>query len=276
MDAKKLYCFLVALLLSVNSIPISAACIHAEINKDFQFIREFADDVLDDYYFYYTSPSNLAVLGGVILTAGLMANSDFDHSAHHYWQGKVRNKKTDGCLWGQEKVGLFPYTKVYVVSMAGGYFFRETELGNLIYHWGNRTLRSMFIVSPQITFLRKILGGGRPNNANYPHSKWRFMVGGRASCSGHTFNGALPFISAAMMTDNLFLKTGFYALSILPGVSRINDGKHYASQIFLGWSLAFMAVRVVDFSDSVRCRYPVVMEVIPAENGAMLHAGIEF
>lgn len=274
--AKKFICLVIAIIIFIHSFSVRAACIHAELNQEFYWLRELYDDVLNDYYIYYTSPSNLALLAGSILTAGILANSKIDRRVHRHYQEKCRTRNTDRCLRGQEGIGLFSYPKYYVASMAVGYWFKEYELGYYAYHWGNRTLRAMFIVSPQITFLRKILGGGRPCNKDYPHSRWRFMVKGRSSCSGHTFNGALPFISAAMMTDNLFLKTGFYALSILPGISRINDGKHYASQVFLGWALAYLAVRAVDYSDWVRCRYPVTMELAPAPNGAMMRFGYYF
>jgi len=39
-------------------------------------------------------------------------------------------------------------------------------------------------------------------------------------------------------------------LSILPGLSKINDNKHYFSQVALGWYLAFLSCDVIDKTDS--------------------------
>jgi membrane-associated phospholipid phosphatase len=66
--------------------------------------------------------------------------------------------------------------------------------------------------------------------------------------SGHSFIGAVPFLSAAKMADNLWLKAGFYAASALPALSRINDYDHYPSQVFLGWWLAYLGASAVDRS----------------------------
>ncbi|MDI6889358.1 MAG: hypothetical protein QMC83_00235 [Thermodesulfovibrionales bacterium] len=60
----------------------------------------------------------------------------------------------------------------------------------------------------------------------------------------------MPFITAAKMNDIQYLKAVFYGLSILPGLSRINDNKHYFSQVALGWYLAFLSCSAIEKTES--------------------------
>ena len=57
--------------------------------------------------------------------------------------------------------------------------------------------------------------------------------------------GALPFITAAKMTDKPLLKVAWYSLSVMPGISRINDNAHYLSQVALGWTLSYLVSSAV-------------------------------
>lgn len=58
--------------------------------------------------------------------------------------------------------------------------------------------------------------------------------------------GAIPFISATMMTENVWLKRGLCAASTLPAISRVNDDDRCVSQVFLGWWLACLAESAID------------------------------
>ncbi|HYW78024.1 MAG TPA: hypothetical protein VE890_00540, partial [Thermoguttaceae bacterium] len=51
---------------------------------------------------------------------------------------------------------------------------------------------------------------------------------------------------AAKMTDNPYWKAAFYAGSTLGAFSRVNDDRHYSSQVMLGWWMAYMAVSALD------------------------------
>ena len=42
------------------------------------------------------------------------------------------------------------------------------------------------------------------------------------------------------------MKSLFYGLSVLPGFSRVNDEKHYLSQVALGWYLAYLSADVIE------------------------------
>jgi hypothetical protein len=94
---------------------------------------------------------------------------------------------------------------------------------------------------PALVTLQATLGAHRPTKGNSQWHPFQDIHG----MSGHAFIGAVPWMTAAGLTDNVFLRSAFVTASLLPGLSRINDDKHYFSQVVLGWSLAFLATESV-------------------------------
>lgn len=274
---KKKICWLPLIGSLLISIAVSdnalSACKHAD-NPNLDWVRHFFRDVICDYSTYYGT-ENLLYVGGALFTAGVSANTNIDRSINRFWQQNVKGKTSNKLLDPFEHIGFFAYSKPYIASTVLGYWRINTPVGNWLYHWGYKSFRAMILASPQVTLLRNVLGAGRPCSSKYSDSKWRLFTKSRTSVSGHTFNGAIPFLTAAMMTDNPLYKYGLYFISILPAVSRINDRKHYFSQVFLGWSLAYLSVKVVDFADQER-EQAVKMEIMPIKNGTMLQARFEF
>jgi hypothetical protein len=78
--------------------------------------------------------------------------------------------------------------------------------------------------------------------------------------SGHAFVGAVPFLTAASMTDSYVLKALLVAGSFGPAWSRIHTDDHYFSQVFLGWAIAYLSVQSVNQTESrfriVPCEMP--------------------
>ena len=91
---------------------------------------------------------------------------------------------------------------------------------------------------------QRITGGSRPDEKDRD-ARW-LPFQDNNGVSGHAFMASLPFINAAKMTDNRWLKTTFYAGSLLGPLSRVNDGAHYPSQVALGWWMAFVAASAID------------------------------
>lgn len=258
-------------------------------NEYVSWARDFYYDVRCDYSIAY-GKDNLINYGLLLLGTGVLANTGLDRSIHKNYQKHIRSNTTNAFFKPQKEIGLFNYLKVYAVGVLVGNCLEKFTGSSIIYDWSYRTLRAMFIVSPQITFLRSVLGGGGPRGRmddddslsdrcrkaeTYHSSKWRFFHHGRSTCSGHTFNGALPFLSAAMMTDVPTYRYTLIALSTLPGLARINDGKHYLSQVILGWVLAYLAVRTVDESDSCRGK-DIKFGAQRVRDGLMFCAGYKF
>lgn len=84
--------------------------------------------------------------------------------------------------------------------------------------------------------------------------------------------GAIPFLSAAMMTEDPYLRATFYVASTLPGLSRIADDDHYPSQVLLGWWIAYLAASAVDGADESRHGVSVFPMLVPDGVGL----GMEF
>jgi membrane-associated phospholipid phosphatase len=92
--------------------------------------------------------------------------------------------------------------------------------------------------------MQHLTGGSRPQEGNEP-SDWKLFQDSNG-VSGHAFVGALPFMTAAKMSDEIGLKIAFYTCAAFAGLSRIDDDAHYPSQVLLGWWMAYAAVRSVD------------------------------
>ena len=84
-----------------------------------------------------------------------------------------------------------------------------------------------------------VTGGSRPGETS-AGSRWK-PFSDNNGVSGHAFIGGLVFIDAAKMTDNPWLKTGFYACSFYPPGRASMTMRHYTSQALLGWWMAYCA-----------------------------------
>ncbi|KQC33053.1 phosphoesterase [Nonlabens sp. YIK11] len=68
----------------------------------------------------------------------------------------------------------------------------------------------------------------------------------RSFPSGHA---VLTFTNAhviAKQFDNAWVKAGIYAVGVVPGLSRIYDNQHWASDVFLSWALSYFMVEAID------------------------------
>lgn len=267
--------------LQSRSIQSNSLQNYTKPDKDYEWFKNFYRDVLCDYSIYY-GKENLPWLGGMLVAAGLMANTKFDHSIHHHWQTHRRNHFSNHFFKIPHGIGGYNYIKFYVSTILVGYWQRDTIPGNLLYQWGYRSLRALLIVSPQEVLLSNQLRSGRPSRGN---SHWRIGKkikngkGGKEGCSGHAFNGALPFLTMAFMTEEPLYRYGFFALSTLPGLCRINDDRHYFHQIFIGWTLSFLATRVVAIADEEReksrCKPHIELQFKPVDRGIFIRGVLE-
>ncbi len=68
----------------------------------------------------------------------------------------------------------------------------------------------------------------------------------RSFPSGHA---VLTFTNAhviAKQFDSWWVKTPIYAIGLIPGISRIYDNAHWASDVFLSWAMSFFIVEAID------------------------------
>lgn len=235
--------------------------------------RNAAIDIKRDFFTYFQT-CNLLALGTAIVAAGLLANTGADRTISRIWQEDITSSKSNSFFKFFNHIGglSYYYFPVYLAAVGLGAMQDCSLTGNVLYHWGYRSLRTIILTTIQQIPLAYLIGSGRPNQ-NQP-SKWQpFKY--KTGVSGHAVFGAVPFLTAAMMTDPPLFRYSLYALSTLPGLARINNNKHYFSQVLLGWSLAFLSARAVYRSDQLR-QSGLQVSFVPKLDGAMMLARYEF
>lgn len=286
-------CLLTLFILSVLGLATPASAENTLACSSWDAVGEKISDTVDNLYFdiksdlcFYLEKNNLLVLGGVLLTAGILSNTGIDRSIHHFWQHSIRSKALTHALQLPCSMGDFHYPPVYYGSiLLGGIFFDECKPCSpftRLYEWGYRSIRTLYLAGAQKELFSWVIGNGRPNahkSARWHPCKKKNRQGDKNSSgvgvSAHAFNGAIPFITAAIMTDEAIFKYGLYACSTLPGLSRVNDDHHYFSQVFLGWALSFLSAQAIDKTEK-RCTYPIHFHAAPALGGGKVYASLTF
>lgn len=221
----------------------------------------------DDTRHFYSWPR----VGGLALglaAAAPLANTPADRSVQSWYQGRFRGPAADaasttvsyaGQLWVVVPVGV--EAAVYL-----GKRVEDAEDPSRLYEWSNRSLRAAAVGYPPALALFVLLGSSRPDRDD---SRWHPFEDVHG-VSGHTFIGAVPFLTAAAMTDNPWCRGPLVAGSFLTGWSRLHDDRHYLSQTLLGWWLAYLAVRSVDDTQDDRKPYSLVPTISPENSGVLL------
>lgn len=198
------------------------------------------DQVLEDYRNFYTSSHGLYYFSSVMV-AGVFANTKADEEISSFYQKKMRTKGSDTFSSYVKPFG----NRSTMLGFLGAFFVLKAleplTKKNFALTFFERVSRMLLVGVPPLLLTQSALGSTRPSALD-SHSHWKpFQNNHAVSASGHSFFGALPFLALASMTDSLLLKVALMAASTLTAFSRLNDNKHYFSQIFLGWSLAFMS-----------------------------------
>jgi len=211
-----------------------------------------ADTIADDYRGYF-SKDRLTRLGIAIGLGGIAANTNIDTNIRNWYQDKVRNEQTDSWASSEDsnaafRAKLFGEGKymvpVALLAASVNYLDTDTAVGG----WGANASRAYIVGLPAMWGMQFATGAARPSSYAPSGSAWRpFNQDGYAhGVSGHSFVGAVPFLTIAYMNpDNGWVKYPAYLASMAAGWSRINDDAHYPSQVVLGWYMAYEAVDTV-------------------------------
>ena len=185
---------------------------------------------------------------------GALANSPCDDNFANWYQNHVRTDFTDEIgrvskVFGEGSVMI---SAVLVTSFAYRYMdeywdLRGSDAEN-VGQWASRSSRAIFVGFPPLLIGQYILGASRPGE-EHGDSHWK-PFSDINSISGHAFMGAIPFITAAQMTDNIGVKSLLYAGSTFTAWSRVNDNHHYLSQVILGWYLAYLSCKAVSRTEN--------------------------
>ena len=218
-------------------------------------LNEFAQDVSLDYQHFY-SCRGLTLVGLGLGTGAVLANTRLDQELQDWYQDGVRSRGTDDFA---KAAKVFGDGNIFIPVYAGVTLLRPYlagwPAGAVIGDWGDRCLRSVVVGGPPVLALQWILGASRPSEG--AGSCWK-PFDDTHGVSGHAFIGAVTFINAAKMSDNLGAKLLWYALSTLPAWSRINDNDHYLSQAVLGWWFGYLAATAVDNSEQSKRQFAII------------------
>jgi len=213
-----------------------------------KFGNQSRDRIFADFGNFYNQHT-VKNFGVVLLGASVIANTKMDGNFQNWYQDSVRSNCTDDF----SKIAKFPGEGQYFIPVmaasALAYRFCQTKWRTsncTLGEFTDRTTRGYLVGVPTLLLFQPLLGAGRPTMGS---SHWQPFHRAN-SVSGHAFIGAVPFMTAAQMTDKPVVKGLFYTLSTFCAWSRVNDDAHYLSQAMLGWYLAYLSVRAVTQTES--------------------------
>jgi hypothetical protein len=227
--------------------------------------------IVSDHRHFYDLHSFRLLASGFLIGAAT-ANTQLDQQLHDHFQVGVAGATSDDWsefLHADKELGNGRYTlPVFATAWALGASFEESPLFVTSGRWGERSLRSFLIGAPPLMLAQRLTGGSRPSEKDRD-SRW-LPFQDNNGVSGHAFMASLPFITAAKMTENRWLKATFYAGSLLGPLSRVNDDAHYPSQVALGWWMAFVAASAVDRTERSDGRVRILPFAADGGYGGML------
>jgi hypothetical protein len=200
-----------------------------------------------------------------------MANTNIDTDFRHWYQCDVRSRDTNhfSDVWMPTGNGRYVIPVMGALALADKAFPNEPWL-EPISDFGDRTIRAYLVGAPPLLLMQELTGGARPSDVGRP-SEWHPFENDHG-LSGHAFIGAVPFITAADMSDNVWEKCGLYFCSTLTGVCRINNDRHYLSQVCLGWWMGYLSCQAVSATERTN---PHVL-VTPLASPEMTGVGVMY
>jgi hypothetical protein len=205
--------------------------------------------VADDYRSFYKG-ERLLRMGMVFGVAAIVANSNIDMAIRNWYQDNVRSDRTDSWASNPSRdlefnakfFGEGKYmVPVALLAASVNYIDTDTAVGN----WGANASRAYVVGLPAMWLMQGVTGATRPGDRP-EGSSWTTPFGHSNGVSGHAFVGTVPFLTIAFMNpDNKLIKYPAYVASAVAAWSRVNDDKHFPSQVFLGWYMAWEAVDAV-------------------------------
>ena len=234
----------------LSHLPSVQAADVAPANNSTSSISEI---VSNDYKAFYAS-ERLIRLGIAFGAGAVMAHTSADMGIRNWYQENVRSTRTDHWasspnLKDSDITAKFFGEGKYIVPIAllaasVNTISTDTAIGN----WGANASRAYIVGLPAMWGMQFATGAARPSHHAPSGSAWRpFNQDGYAhGVSGHSFVGAVPFLTiAAMNPDNAWVRYPAYLASAAAGWSRVNDDAHFTSQVILGWYMAWESVDTV-------------------------------
>lgn len=227
--------------------------------------------IVQDHRHYYDAQSFRLITGGFLIGAGI-ANTRLDQEIQDHFQTSVRGATSDEWaefLHANKELGDGWYTlPLFATAWGIGSYYDPSGVGHVAARWGERSIRSFLVGAPPLILAQRFTGGSRPGEKDRG-SRW-LPFQDNNGVSGHAFMASLPFLNAAKMTENRWLKTALVAGSLLGPLSRVNDNAHYPSQVTLGWWMSYVATSAVDRAEIASSDMQLYPFLTQDSYGAML------
>ncbi len=178
----------------------------------------------------------LAVTG----TTGLaLANDEWIRDQIHNPDSKFSNSLADfGNVFGD---GRIVYPSLFVLAATGKVLNKKG-----LYGVTSRALKSTLLAGAAALVFKSIVGRERPLvSPNDPYSFHLFRFKDNSFPSGHTTVAFALATSFARETPDKWTDAGFFLGASLTGWSRIQDDKHWASDLVFGAGLGILSARFV-------------------------------
>jgi membrane-associated phospholipid phosphatase len=245
----------IALGLVVLLLPLGHRC----VAEDNGAITRGYEAVKTDFGNFYLDRANLTRLGIGVGVAAVFANTNIDMYIRNKYQDSTRSHVTDQAT----KIFNISGSEVALVlapAYLGAYGVGKWLHNPTMVEWATNSFRATIVGGPALLVLAAATGADRPTEGDSNWGSYQNFHG----VSGHTYFGAVPFITAAKMSENPYQKAIFYGLSTFAGLARINDDEHYFSQVALGWYLAYLSCAVVEKgNDRQEGRTHVLLAPVP-------------
>lgn len=222
---KKLIGFIILLILNTVNAGVSTK-------------ENFFSDIIMDYKNTYTldkSEQYLAFIG----TGAAFANTQLDTNIRDWYQDHMKNNKITKIYNIINDIHNYQAVIAGTTILSVAYFMPDDDF---FWELTSNTVRGLLIALPQQYIMTEVIEGKRPTDG----SSWSLnpMTNESATVSGHALY-SIPFFTAAKLSENTFLKAFFNVLAFLPGLARINDDKHYFSQVLIGTGFGYLATNSV-------------------------------
>jgi len=179
------------------------------------------------------------IFGGVALAAFVMAHSGLDEAIDRAHERRVRGPRSDAAVGILRGFGRRPWFLVWGAFALLDGLVATTPL----LRWGRRNFEAMVVGLPALWSLQFAGGASRPTDPP-GDARWRPFHDDNTA-SGDTFVAAVPWLTTGRTLSEPWLRRAAWLLSWGPGWGRLNDRKHYASQVVFGHEIAAQAVRSV-------------------------------
>ena len=210
-----------------------------ELDRDY-FKGIFSDMV-------YTASSPLIWDRSDWITAGWVAGGTgmfiaLDEEIHSTFKDN-RGSTTDGLAGIFEPFGNGAFT---IPSLAAFYIFGHFHEDEKAKRTTLIAMESFLITGLYTTVLKASFGRHRPSTGDSSTSFDGFSIDHNSFPSGHTSTAfAIATVFANQYEKTPYIKPISYGLATLTGLSRINDEKHWASDVFIGAALGYFTSKTL-------------------------------